>query len=90
MLGGAVGVAMSALFFAGLAFGIRLALQSESPVKFLSLSAALRIAVLLGVGWVVEAQGGPWAVLGYVFAFFIVRLIATTFSRLGAPVESAP
>ncbi|MCO4847165.1 MAG: ATP synthase subunit AtpR [Yoonia sp.] len=90
MLGGAVGFAMGTVFFVGLAIGIRLALQSESPVKILSLSAVLRIAALLGVGWIVQGQGGPWAVAGYAFAVFVVRLIATTYARVSAPVGRAP
>lgn len=84
MLGLAVGIAMSAFFFIGLAVGMRRALQRENPVVVLSVSAALRIAALLAVGWVVVGQGGPWAGLGYALAFLVVRVIATTWARAGA------
>ncbi len=90
VFGGAVGAVMGALFFVGLAVGMRWALRSETPVKLLSLSAALRIAALLGIGWLVVGQGGPWAAIGYALAFFVVRLIATTFARVGVPAGSAP
>jgi len=86
MLGGGVGTVVGALFFVGLAYGMRLALRSAAPVKLLALSAALRIISLLGVGWVVVTQGGPWAALGYAGAFFVTRIIATTLARITAPV----
>lgn len=89
-LGGGVGAVMSALFFAGLALGMKWALRSAAPVKLLSLSAVLRIAALLWVGWVVAGQGGPWAGLGYAGAFFAARLFATTFARITPAVERAP
>ncbi len=89
MLGLAVGAVMSVAFFGGLAVGMRLALRTDSPIKILSLSAALRIAVLLGIGWVVVAQGGPWAALGYGGAFFVARLVAMTLARIGATAGGA-
>ncbi|SFO18433.1 hypothetical protein SAMN04487859_11852 [Roseovarius lutimaris] len=89
VLGGASGLVMGGLFFVGLALGMRLALRSVSPVKLLTLSATLRIAALLGVGWVVIGQGGPWAALGYAIAFLMVRIIATTIARVGAPAGRA-
>lgn len=89
LLGGAAGLMMGALYFAGLAVGMRRALRSANPVGLLSLSAALRIAALLAVGWTVVGQGGPWAGLGYGIAFLITRLIATTFARAGVPAKGA-
>jgi len=89
VLGGASGIIMGAFYFIGLALGMRLALRSVSPVKLLTLSATLRIAALLGVGWVVIGQGGPWAALGYAIAFLAVRIIATTIARAGAPAGRA-
>ena len=85
MVGAAAGLVMGVCFFAGLALGVRYALRSTSPVKFLSISAALRISALLGGGWIIAGQGGPWAALGYAAAFLVARLIATTFARIGAP-----
>lgn len=90
VLGGGVGAMMGALFFLGLAVGMRWALRSAAPVRLLALSAALRIAALLGVGWIVVGQGGPWAALGYASAFFITRLIATTLARIYPALESVP
>lgn len=89
MLGLVVGIVMSAGFFIGLAVGMRRALRSANPVKLLSLSAALRIAALLGVGWVVMGQGGLWGALGYGVAFLVVRFAATTFARVSATAGGA-
>lgn len=90
ILGGGVGSVMGALYFVGLAVGMRWALRSEVPVKLLSLSAALRISALLGIGWLVVGQGGPWAGLGYGLTFLAVRFISTAIARLGTPAGSAP
>lgn len=90
MLGLAVGIVMSTVFFAGLAVGMRHALRRASPVKLLTLSAALRITALLGVGWVVAGQGGPWAAVGYAVAFVVARLVVTTFARTDATTQGAP
>ncbi|MFX0543044.1 ATP synthase subunit AtpR [Roseovarius sp. S4756] len=84
MLGGAVGAAVSALFFIGLALGMRRALRAHSPVALLALSALIRIALLLAVGWAVTVQAGPWAALGYAAAFLAARIAATTAARIGA------
>jgi hypothetical protein len=90
ILGLAVGTAMGAVFFMGLAFGMRLALRTQNPIGILTFSAALRIAALLGIGWIVMEQGGPWAALGYGIAFFGARFIATTFARVGVSAAGAP
>lgn len=89
MLGLGVGLVMGAVYFAGLALGIRLALRRKRPVGLLSLSAALRIAALLSVGWVVARQGGPWAAPGYAIAFLVVRFVATTLARAGTDAADA-
>ncbi len=90
LLGLAVGAGMSAVFFAGLGLGMRWALRSAKPVSLLFLSAALRISALLGVGWLVVKQGGPWSLLGYAGAFLIVRFVVTTVARVEPPAEGAP
>lgn len=87
--GAGIGTAVSVLFFVGLAVGMRRALHSANPVILLSLSAALRIVVLLGVGWAVVSYGGTWAALGYAFAFFATRLAAITTARFGKPKRYA-
>jgi hypothetical protein len=84
LAGLAVGAVMGALFFVGLALGLRRALHSANAVALLSLSAVLRMAALLGVGWIVAGQGGPWAAVGYAAAFVMARLVATTWARSSA------
>ncbi len=76
----AIGAAISAFYFAGLAFGVRIALVSARPTATLMLSAALRIVLLLAIGWVVS-QAGTWAFIGYALAFLIVRLVAVNLPR---------
>ena len=90
MLGAGIGIIASALFFLGLAIGMRFALRSSSPIKLLSLSAALRIAGLLGVGWGVAQYGGAWAALGFGAAFFAIRLVVTTFTPTDTSTKGAP
>jgi len=80
MTGLAIGAAISAFYFAGLALGVRIALVSARPTATLILSAALRIVLLLAVGWVV-AQTWAWAIVGYALAFLIVRLVAVNLPR---------
>ncbi|MEP3437618.1 MAG: ATP synthase subunit I [Hoeflea sp.] len=90
MLGFAIGTVMGIVFFAGLAIGIRRALRTKTPVGILTLSAALRLAAFLSIGWVVVSQGGPWAGLGYGVAFLVVRFVATTLARSEAATGDAP
>ncbi len=89
LAGGAIGLVMGALFFAGLAVGMRRALRSPSAVPLLTLSALVRMTALLGVGWGVLALLGAWAGGGYALAFLMTRLIATTVARAGAPTGEA-
>ncbi|PUB16192.1 N-ATPase subunit AtpR [Yoonia sediminilitoris] len=86
VLGLSMGAIMSVVFFAGLGWGMKIALRAANPVTLLLLSAALRIAALLGVGWLVVAQGGPWALLGFALVFVCVRFAAITIARM-APAE---
>jgi hypothetical protein len=85
LLGGAVGAVVGAFFFVGLAIGMRRALRSENSVALLMLSSVVRILTLLGIGWIVLGQGGPWAGAGFAVAFLISRRIATTIARVGIP-----
>ncbi|MBW0148387.1 ATP synthase subunit I [Marinobacter arenosus] len=83
LIGFGVGVATSVLFFAGLMLGIRMALQIGRPATVLLPSAALRIAILLGAGWVITGQGTDgWALAGYVAGFFLVRFVAIRMARV--------
>lgn len=81
-IGMAAGTLMSGLFFAGLAFGMKHALRSDGVIKTLAVSAALRIGLFIGAGWLVLTQGGPWGFAGYGLAFFVCRSIATAVVRL--------
>ncbi len=82
LLGFTVGVSASMLFFAGLAWGMRLALRSVRPGPVLLLSSLCRIAVLLGVGFWVTAIGDKvWSLVGYAVGFFLVRLAAVLWAR---------
>lgn len=80
LLGLVAGAGVSALFFAGLAFGMRIALCAARPTAVLLFSAGLRIGVLLAVGWVVARTGG-WAFFGYAVSFLLIRQFAITFAR---------
>jgi hypothetical protein len=90
MQGLSAGTIMGTVFFTGLALGMRRALRTRNPIIILTLSAALRIAALLAVGWLVIVWGGPWAGLGYAIAFFATRFVATALVRAGAPAGSTP
>lgn len=81
LLGLAVGSVVSAVFFAGLAFGMRIAFGAARPTVVLLLSAGLRIALFLTVGWLV-AQIGAWALAGYALSFLLVRIIVIAFARV--------
>lgn len=83
-LGLAVGLPVSGLFFAGLAWGMARALRSDRPEGLLLLSAVLRLAMLLGAGaWLAASTATAWPMLGYALAFFIVRTVAVTWARAG-------
>lgn len=77
------GIAVSILYFLGLALSVRLALRRSRPAAVLLPSAALRIGLLLSAGWWVT-DGGTLggAFVGYALAFFLVRFIATLMARL--------
>ena len=83
--GSAIGAGASAVFFAGLGLGMRLALRAKRPVAVLMLSSLLRILAMLAVGWVVVSAAGPSAFAGFALAFFVVRKVATTIARTGVP-----
>ena len=82
LLGLAIGVAVSSLFFAGLAWGMSRALRSRQPEALLLLSAAVRIAMLLGVGfWLASSSATAWPMAGYALAFLLVRVVAVLWAR---------
>ncbi|WP_239985829.1 ATP synthase subunit I [Marinobacter salexigens] len=90
LLGFSFGLPVSALFFIGLAWGMRRALGSDRPGLWLMTSSFCRIGILLGVGFLVTAYAGSnWAIAGYALAFFLARLAAVLWARVGkAPITS--
>lgn len=88
-LGLAAGAAAGTLFFAGLAWGLRLALCSSRPGAVLLLSGALRIAALLGLGGLV-AQAGAAALAGFALAFLATRIVAVALARRPQAEEAPP
>jgi len=86
--GAVAGAIASALFFAGLAWGLRFALRIGRPMPVLLLSAAVRIALLLGVGAMV-ASYGVVALAGFAVAFIAMRFAILAVFR-SPPPEEAP
>ena len=84
-LGTLAGVLAGTLYFAGLAYGLRLALRRSAPTPLLALSALLRIAALLALGWLVARFGGVAAVAGYGAAFLATRFAAIALAKPAAP-----
>ena len=85
LLGLSLGLTVSVLFFAGLAWGMRVALRSTRAGAVLLLSAMCRIAVLLSTGyWVAASTGNAWSLAGYAIAFFLVRLLVVLSARAPA------
>lgn len=85
--GAVAGGVASALFFAGLAWGMRLALRARRPTAVLLLSAAIRIALLLGAGALVAAQGAT-ALAGFAVAFLVMRFAILAIVRRPATDEA--
>lgn len=78
LLGFAIGALLSVLFFGGLAYGVQLALRSSRPAIVLLAGALCRISLLLAAGYaLVVVRGNGWPLIGFVIAFFLVRLVAT-------------
>jgi hypothetical protein len=86
-LGGLTGAGAAAIYFLGLALGLRLALGAARPVPVLILSGAVRIALLLAVIWLV-VQSGLAALAGFAPAFLGVRFVVMAFARPALSVET--
>lgn len=83
LLGVAVGLPVSALFFWGLNFGMHLALASEHPGRLLMLSFLCRMVVLLGVGFALTALSQTlWTLAGYMLAFLLLRIVVVLRTKL--------
>jgi F1F0 ATPase subunit 2 len=84
LLGLALGLPASALYFAGLAWGLRRALQARRPALELLLSFMARAALLLGLAlWLVQQVQPLWALGAYALAFVLVRTVAVRRARAG-------
>lgn len=73
-LGFLAGTLVSLLFFAGLAFGMRVAMRVTHTIAVLFVSAGVRIALLLAMSAVVASLGVAAAV-GFASAFLLTRLV---------------
>ena len=83
LLGFAVGLPLSVLFFWGLNWGMRLALNSSSPGGILMLSFFVRLVVLLTVGFsLTRLTDTLWTLAGYMLAFLLVRIVAVVRARI--------
>lgn len=88
LMGFGAGVAVSVLYFAGLAVSVRVALRTSRPAAVLFPSAVLRIGLLLAVGWLVtDGATLVWAFAGYGVAFLLVRFLATLLARQPRPED---
>ena len=81
LIGLLAGGALGALFFAGLAFGMTIALKRPHPAAILLPSAALRIAGLLSGSWLVASWLGLAGGVGLALGFFSVRTLVLTRAR---------
>ncbi|MGV0819129.1 N-ATPase subunit AtpR [Martelella sp. AMO21009] len=81
------GAVAAALFLGGLALGIRFALRRQSPALVLFLSAALRMAALLGLGWWVAGLGLQ-AIAAFALGFLLTRTIIVAVVRSGQAREA--
>lgn len=89
LIGVLAGGALGALFFAGLAWGVKIALRRPHPTAILLPSAALRIAGLLAGGWAVAVWLGVEGALGFALAFIGLRTILLARIRAGLAKEAA-
>ncbi len=79
-LGLLAGTVAGAIYFAGLAWGVRRALSGGRSVAILLPSAAIRIALLLGAGWWTASLGAP-ALVGFALAFLVLRALVVAAAR---------
>ncbi|MCD1633646.1 hypothetical protein K7H91_07665 [Martelella mediterranea] len=80
------GAAAAGLFLAGLALGIRFVMRRSRPALLLFVSAALRIAALLGIGWWVAGMGAQ-ALVAFAIGFLVTRTIIVAVVRSGEARE---
>ena len=86
-LGFAIGLPMSALFFWGLNWGMRMALVSPYPARVLLLSFFCRLVLLLTIGFsLTTLTDSLWSLAGYMLAYVLVRVIAVMRAQLNQGV----
>lgn len=85
----AIGLAIAALYHAALWVAVRRLPRARHPSLWLLGGAAVRIALLL-VAWYWIADGRWQVLLACLFAFVVVRMVATRWVRTGAklPIPS--
>lgn len=90
LIGLGVGLPAGALYFAGLAWGMRRALRARHPAALLLASFVGRAALLLGLGlWLVRQAHPLWTLAGYALAFLAARTLAVRGARRGRPAGAA-
>lgn len=76
------GLIVSGLFFIGLAWSVKQVVTATRPGRILLLSFISRMTLLLGAGSLIAANSTSlWPLIGYVLAFFMVRLLALRRAR---------
>lgn len=76
------GLIVSGLFFIGLAWSVKQVVTAARPSRILLLSFISRMTLLLGAGSLIAANSASlWPLIGYVLAFFMVRLLALRRAR---------
>lgn len=83
------GATAAALFFSGLAWGLRIALRRARPGPVLFASAVVRIGALLAAVWLVAGQGA-WVLGGFGLGFVLMRLAVVTLARPPARTGAGP
>ncbi len=88
LIGVLAGGTLGALFFAGLAWGVKNALRRPHPMGVLLPSAILRIGGLLAGGWAIAAWLGIVGALGFALGFLGLRTILLARIRAGLAKEA--
>lgn len=81
-----LGLALSSLFFVGLAWSMQRALRSRHSALVLLSSFALRASLLIGCGLLLARFSQPlYALPAYMLAFLLVRSLAVRHARRSLP-----
>ena len=87
LIGMLAGGVFAALFFAGLAWGMKLALRRTNPIAILLPSAVLRIAVVIAGGWAVAVWVGTVAAVSFAVAFIVFRTVLLAWMQVPSKTE---